>query len=175
MESNLANTIYELELVFNGNAINNTSQLTFVNWLKQQYIQMESQLWNEIDFHLRENDDDDHDGVDLIEMIRISHSIFLSGNFRENSIDLNLFDAYDEILYDCIATINDSVRSAQKSYLNSHGSIENELKTMLVVQDHLELRKQLDDIYEFIASNVNYLNRVSFFIRSNNILIIPSK
>lgn len=177
MESNLADIVYEFELVFNEQPINETinlsmNDMTYIGWLRHQYIKLESQLWSEIDFHLNGNYVQ-NDEIDLIKMIRISHSIFLSGNFRENAINLNLFDSHDEILFDCIATINNSVQMAKKTYLKDLNAIETELKIMLVVQDHFELKRQLNDIYEFIASNEYYFKSVSVFRKGNkNVAII---
>lgn len=97
---------------------------------------MEYLLWSEIDYHLNRNDDND-----LFEMIRISNAIFLNGNFGENSIDFNLFDGYDEILFDNIAAINRSVHVAKETYLNKQELLKNELNTILIVQDQFDLKK----------------------------------
>lgn len=161
-EKDLSDTLHELELVFAGQSEHSMSDespigITFINWLERQYIKMERLLWSEIDYHSKDNNSD----VDLLEMIRICHAIFLNGNFRENSIDLNLFDAYDEILFDSIVSVNRSVRIARDTYLNNQETLKNELNTILIVQDQFELKKWLDNIYEYITSTDRFLRSVS--------------
>lgn len=163
--NDLYDILYDLELILDGKSINDTdvspNGLTFINQLKQQYINIEQLLWSIIDNHLNEEIEE----IDLLELVRMSHAIFFSGNFRENVIDLNLFNAYDEILYESILTINQSLRTAQKTYLNDLeilDDLKNELKIMLIVQDQLILKKTLDNIYEYISSNGDYMRSVSF-------------
>lgn len=161
-EKDLSDTLHELELGFAGQNRHNTFDgppigITFISWLKWQYIKMEQFIWSEIDYHSKDNGS----AVDLLEMIRICHAIFLNGNFRENSIDLNLFDAYDEIVFDSISSVNRSVRIAQDTYLNNHEMLKNELNTILIVQDQFELKKLLDNIYEYITSTDRFLRSVS--------------
>lgn len=166
--NDLYDILYDLELVFNDEAINDTLNVsmigyTFINQLKQQYINIEQLLWSIIDKHLNAEIEE----IDLLELIRMSHAIFFNGYFHENSIDLNLFDPYDEILYESILAINQSLCTAQKSYLNDPEKMadpKNELSIMLIVQDQLILKKTLDNIYEYILLNEDYMRSVSLFV-----------
>lgn len=166
-DSDLCNIIDDLKLVFDEKAINDRfnctpNGFTFINQLQQQYIKTEKFIWSVIEVHLNSSDH----VVDLLELIRISHDTLFDGNFRENAIHLNLFDAYDEILYGNILVVNQSIQRSQKTYLNNPEILndrENELPIMLVVQDQLDLRKTLDDIYAYISSNKDYIQSVSSY------------
>lgn len=172
MEQDLSKSLHELELAF---AIHfeedafdaSETGLTFINWLKRQYLKLEQQLWTEIEYHSKENIANSDTQNGLLDMIRISHLVFFNGNFRENAIELNLFDSYDEILFDCISTINRSVAISKETYLNHEELLQNELDTIVIVQDQFGLKKTLDDLYEFISSNYEYLKSVSvcLFVR----------
>lgn len=133
---------------------------TYINWLQWQYIKMADLLWREIEYYLILND---HtiEKSDLLELIRISHAVLLNGNFRENSIDLNLFDPYDEILFDCILKVNSLIDIAKQTFLIDENLMENELSILSVVQDHFELKKILDDIHGLFTTNVKYFEEVS--------------
>lgn len=162
----LTATVLELHSVFNGNAISDLSLIggPFINWLNQQYLKMETQLWMKINYHLYENIVDIDMNIIriyLFGMIRISYFIFLNGNFRENAIDLNLFDSYDEIVFDFISIINDSVRIANLTYLNDIQTFDDELRILLIVQDNFLLKKHLDDLHAFITNDMNYFMNVS--------------
>lgn len=170
VEIDLSKTLLEFELAFGMQIEYNTSDtsndgLTFVNWLKRQYLKLEQQLWSEIEYHSKESTASTMNDAksDLLEMLRISHLVFFNGNFRENAIDLNLFDAHDEILFDCITAINRSVQLSKETYLNRPEMLQNELNTISIVQDQLELQKTLDNIYKFISSNHVYMRSVSLF------------
>lgn len=160
-------TVYELQLFLSEqnykqnismSSRNNAS--TYINWLQCQYIKMADLLWSEIEYHLNDGTIDS-EKFDLLEMIRVSHGIFLTGNFHENAIDLNLLNPYDQILFDCIFKINSTVDIAKQTYLTNEHLLQNELKVLLLVQDHFELKKILDDIYELFTTNVKYFEEVS--------------
>lgn len=159
----LYDNLYDLELVFDNEAINQTLNVspfgfTLINQLKQQYINIEQLLWYVIDNRLNAEIEE----INLLQMVHMSHAIFFNGNFRENGIDLNLFNPYDEILYESIMAINQSLCTAHKTYLNDPDTLDDELNIMLIVQDQLLLRKTLDNIYEYISSNGDYMRSVSF-------------
>lgn len=159
------NRLYNLKFTFDGKLTSDiwtqsANGVTFINQLRQQYIKLEQHVWTLIGLQLNAN----NCRIDLFELVRVSNSWLLNGNFRENAIDLNLFDAHDEILFDCIRTVNRSVQRAQQTYLNDRKLLsdpENELDIMYIVQDHLDLRHTLDDIYKYISSNENYFRSVS--------------
>lgn len=170
VEKDLSETLLEFELAFGMQIEYNTSDtssdgLTFINWLKRQYLKLEQQLWSEIEYHSKKSTTSTMNDIksDLLEMLRISHLVFFNGNFRENAIDLNLFDDHDEILFDCITAINRSVQLSKETFLNSPEMLRNELNTISIVQDQLELKKTLDNIYKFISSNHVYMRSVSLF------------
>lgn len=160
--------LYDLKLIFGEETVNDTSDvcsmgIPFINQLKQQYINIEQLLWSII-IQSNHSNEWHSNQSDLLELIRVCHGTFLNGNFRENAIDLNLFNAHDEILYESISTINQSLRTAQKTYLNDPAKLndpKNELNIMLIVQDQLILRKTLDNIFEYISSNEDYVRSVS--------------
>lgn len=177
--NDLYDSLYNLELIFDEEAINDTLNVspngfTFINQLQQQYINIEQQLWSIISNHLNAEIEE----IDLLELVRMIHALFFNGNFHENVIDLNLFDAHDEILYESISTINQSLCTAQKTYLNDPDILDdpnNELKIMLIVQDHLMLKKTLDNIYEYISSNGDYIRSVSLFYSMCDVPLITKQ
>lgn len=159
----LHGTVHELQLFLSEKNIAIDSQNnagTYINWLQSQYIKMADRLWMEIEYYLILND---HtiEKSDLLELIRDSYAILLNGHFRENSIDLNLFDPYDEILFDCILKVNSLINVAKQTFLIDENLMENELSILSVVQDHFELKKILDDIYGLFTTNVKYFEEVS--------------
>lgn len=163
MAQELSATVIEVRSVFSGTIVNNDSflaNLTFIDRLRQLFIKMETQLWIEIAHHIYEKNIETV-MADLLVMLQYSYSFFLLGNFHEYSVDLNLFDPYDEILFDCITTINATVHRANLTYLNATDMIKNYVEILSIVQDNFLMNKPLNEINKYITFDMTYLMNVS--------------
>lgn len=137
------------------NQDNISNETEFIYEQQQDYWRLEQSLWDNIKY--REYDTD----FEMLDKIRVMHLNFLSRNFHEHAIALNLFNHSDEILFDSLNAINISVKIAKSEYLNDYKAITNELKTILIAQDHLSLEKQMNYFYDYFTSNDAYFKNVS--------------
>lgn len=133
---------------------------TFIDQLRIDYLKLERDLWNDIKFHLYENTTRNDDNS-MIDQIRNHHLQFLSQNFHDYAIELNLFEREDEIIFDAINKINYSVDIARLKYLKDFTDLQDELKMILIAQDHLDLTPEMNYLFEFIATYGEYFQYVS--------------
>lgn len=133
---------------------------TFIDQMRIDYLKLERDLWNDIKFHVFENTTT-NDDFSMLDQLRNHHLQFLSKNFYEFGIELNLFEREDEIIFDAINKINYSVVHARLKYLKDFNDLQNQLKIVLIAQDHLDLTPQMNYLFEFIASYGEYFQFVS--------------
>lgn len=133
---------------------------TFIDQMRIDYLTLEQDLWNDIKFHVFENTTT-NDDFSMLDQLRNHHLQFLSKNFYEFGIELNLFEREDEIIFDAINKINYSVVHARLKYLKDFNDLQNKLKIVLIAQDHLDLTPQMNYLFEFIASYGEYFQFVS--------------
>lgn len=131
-----------------------------IDELREFYIGSERRLWHEINSEIA---DKENVNFTLLDQIRIEHLEFFLRDFHEYAIDLNLFVRFDEMIFDDIAAVNTSIELATKEYLVNREAIRNELKTILIAQDHLKLNKLLDDLFICKTLAEEYLERVSVY------------
>lgn len=133
---------------------------TFIDQMRMDYLKLEQDLWNDIKFHVFENTTS-NDDFSMLDQLRIHHLQFLSMNFYEFGIELNLFEREDEIIFDAINKINYSVVHARLKYLKDFNDLQNKLKIVSIAQDHLDLTPEMNYLFEFIASYGEYFQFVS--------------
>lgn len=133
---------------------------TFIDQKRIDYLKLERDLWNDIKFHVCENTTK-NDDYSMLDQLRNHHLQFLSQNFHDFGVELNLFEPEDEIIFDAINKINYSVDHARLKYLKDFNDLQDELKIILIAQDHLDLTPQMNYLFEFIASYGEYFQYVS--------------
>lgn len=140
----------------------NDSQVgpTLIDQLRINYLKLDRDLWDDIKFHLTENTTK-IDDYSMFDQIRNRHLQFLSQNFHEFGIELNLCEREDELIFDAINKINFSVDHARLKDLSDFTDLQDKLKIILIAQDHLDLAPQLNYLFEFIASYGEYFQYVS--------------
>lgn len=136
------------------------SGATLVDQMRNDYLKLERDLWNDIKFHVCENTTKSDD-FSMLDQIRNHHLQFLQKNFHEFGIELNLCDREDEIVFDAISKINYSVTHARVKYLKDFTDLQDKLKIILIAQDHLDLTPLMNYLFEFIASYGEYFQYVS--------------
>lgn len=123
---------------------------------------MESAIWRDIGFHIRENVTK-NDDMSVVDQIRNQYFRFLSKNHGEFSVELNLFEPIDLFLFETIQKVNHSVEFATKIYLKDFTILNEELNSLNVAQTYLDLIELIDKLYVFMSGKEfrNFVQDVS--------------
>lgn len=147
----------------NSNVQHVTHPPILVDALRQRYFSIEDALWHVISSGLEQSY--------VLQQIHSGHKTFLRDNFYEKNCYFSTFDPDQQVLFDAIKQINQSVQTTVEQYLYSSRRHFNERDSLTISGRNLNLTHYLDKLYEKTGNSDFYatIRNVSkkFFISND--------
>lgn len=124
------------------------NQPTLLDVMRQRYFSIEDALWQTI-----------NSGMDLsivLQQIHSGHRTFLRDNFSERNCYFSTFDPDQNVLFETIQKINQSVAITVENYLHSSRNRFRETDSLAISARNLNLTDQLDKLFEITGTTDFY-------------------
>lgn len=122
---------------------------TLLDVLRQRYFSIEDALWHLINSGM----DQSH----VLQQIHSGHRTFLRDTFSEKNCYFSTFDPDQQVLFDAIQKINQSVETTAENYLHSSRRLFRESDSLAISARNLNLTDQLDKLFKITGTTDFYM------------------